>query len=54
MVTIKDISERCGVSRATVSKALNGHTDIGADTIAQIRRVARWATCQRNATARTL
>ena len=54
MVTIKDISERCGVSRATVSKALNGHTDIGADTIAQIRRVAKEMGYLPNATARTL
>jgi LacI family transcriptional regulator len=54
MVTIKDISERCGVSRATVSKALNGHTDIGADTIAQVRRVAKEMGYLPNATARTL
>ena len=54
MVTIKDISERCGVSRATVSKALNGHTDIGADTIAQIRRVAKEMGYLPNATARGL
>ena len=54
MVTIKDISERCGVSRATVSKALNGHTDIGADTIVQIRRVAKEMGYLPNATARTL
>ena len=54
MITIKDISERCGVSRATVSKALNGHTDIGADTIAQIRRVAKEMGYLPNATARAL
>jgi LacI family transcriptional regulator len=54
MVTIKDISERCGVSRATVSKALNGHTDIGAETTAQIRRVAKEMGYLPNATARTL
>lgn len=29
MVTIKDIAERLGVSKGTVSKALNGATDIG-------------------------
>ena len=28
MVSIKDISIRCGVSVATVSKALNNHSDI--------------------------
>jgi LacI family transcriptional regulator len=54
MVTIKDISEKCGVSRATVSKALNGHTDIGAKTTAQIRRVAKEMGYLPNATARTL
>ena len=54
MVTIKDISEKCGVSRATVSKALNGHADIGAETTAQIRRVAKEMGYLPNATARTL
>ena len=33
MVTIKDISKACGVSPATVSKALNGYDDISAETI---------------------
>ena len=28
MVSMKDISETCGVSIATVSKELNGRTDI--------------------------
>ncbi len=54
MVTIKDISEKCGVSRATVSKALNGHADIGAKTSAQIRRVAREMGYLPNAAARAL
>ena len=54
MITIKDISEKCGVSRATVSKALNGHADIGADTTAHIRRVAKEMGYLPNATARTL
>ena len=31
MVTIKDISKRCNVSPATVSKALNGYEDISKD-----------------------
>ena len=30
MVSMKEISKRCNVSVATVSKALNGYTDIGA------------------------
>ena len=29
MVSLKDVAKRCGVSTATVSKALNGHSDIG-------------------------
>ncbi len=32
MVSMKDIAQRCGVSVATVSKALNGQQDIGEDT----------------------
>ena len=32
MVSMKDIALHCGVSVATVSKALNGHQDIGEAT----------------------
>ncbi len=32
MVSMKDVSKRCGVSVATVSKALNDHSDIGEAT----------------------
>ena len=41
MVTITDISKRCNVSRATVSKALNGQSDINVETAAHIRQVVR-------------
>lgn len=41
MVSLKDISNACGVSIATVSKALNDHTDIGADTKQHIKQVAK-------------
>ena len=54
MVTITDISRRCNVSRATVSKALNGHSDINAETAAHIREVAKEMGYLPNATARAL
>lgn len=41
MVSMKDISKMCGVSIATVSKALNDQNDIGAETKERIRRVAK-------------
>ena len=41
MVSMKDIAQRCGVSVATVSKALNGQPDIGEETRARIAAVAR-------------
>lgn len=40
MVALKDIAQRCGVSIATVSKALNGHSDIGQATRERIRKAA--------------
>lgn len=54
MVTIKDISKRCGVSAATVSKALNGYTDIGEETAEYVRNVAKEMGYLPNATARAL
>jgi LacI family transcriptional regulator len=54
MVTIKDISKRCGVSAATVSKALNGYTDIGEGTAENVRNVAKEMGYLPNATARAL
>lgn len=41
MVSMKDISAACGVSVATVSKALNDHGDIGTETKNRIRQVAK-------------
>ncbi|MEN6595357.1 MAG: LacI family DNA-binding transcriptional regulator [Clostridiaceae bacterium] len=54
MVTLKDISNKCGVSRATVSKALNGQSDIGEETAKHIREVAKSMGYLPNATARAL
>ncbi len=41
MVSLKDISAVCGVSVATVSKALNNHKDIGEETKKHIKQVAK-------------
>lgn len=54
MVTITDISKACGVSRATVSKALNGATDIAPKTAERIREQAKTLGYLPNATARAL
>jgi LacI family transcriptional regulator len=54
IVTIKDISKKCGVSSATVSKALNGYRDIGEGTAEFIRRAAKEMGYFPNATARAL
>ena len=40
MVSMKDIAQRCGVSVATVSKALNDQPDIGAETRERIHKAA--------------
>ena len=54
MVTITDISKACGVSRATVSKALNGAADISEETAKRIRETAASLGYLPNATARAL
>ena len=54
MVSMKDISIKCGVSVATVSKALNGQSDIGKQTALHIRKVAKELGYLPNAAARTL
>ncbi len=54
MVTITDIAKACGVSRATVSKALNGASDIAPATTARIREEAKKLGYLPNATARAL
>lgn len=41
MVSLKNIAAECGVSVATVSKALNDHSDIGAETKERIRLKAK-------------
>ena len=54
MVTLRMIAEKCGVSVATVSKALNGADDLSESTIERIRQVANSLGYMPNAAARAL
>ena len=51
---MKDIAAACSVSVATVSKALNDHSDIGEETKARIRQTAKDMGYHPNSSARTL
>lgn len=54
MVSMKDIARHCGVSVATVSKALNGQPDIGEETRGRICAVAQEMGYMTNSAARAL
>lgn len=54
MVSIKDVSAKCGVSVATVSKALNNHSDIAEATKENVKRVAKEMGYFPNSSARAL
>ena len=54
MISLKDISARCGVSVATVSKALNNQQDISLETRERIQKAAAEMGYMANAAARTL
>lgn len=54
MVSMKDIARKCGVSVATVSKALNGQPDIGEETRERVTATAAEMGYMTNATARAL
>ena len=54
MVSLKDIAQKCGVSAATVSKALNNQKDIGEETKARIKKVAKEMGYLPNSAARAL
>ena len=51
---MKDIAQRCGVSVASVSKALNGQQDIGQETRERILRAADEMGYLTNSAARAL
>ena len=54
MVSMKDIAAACGVSVATVSKALNNQDDIGEETKRRVRNAAKELGYHPNASARAL
>ena len=54
MVSLKTIAKTCGVSTATVSKALNDHKDISEETKKRIREAAKELGYFPNAAARAL
>ncbi len=54
MASMKDIAAHCGVSIATVSKALNGQQDIGEETRARVISAAKEMGYTANAAARAL
>lgn len=54
MATIKEIAEKCGVSVATVSKALNGYPDIGPETARLVSETAKLLGYHPDSIARTL
>ncbi len=54
MVTLKDVAQRCGVSVASVSKALNNMPDISPATAKRIRNMAKELGYYPNVAARAL
>lgn len=54
MVTLKDLATACGVSTATVSRALNNQSDVSPATAERIRRIATEMGYFPNAAARAL
>src|SRR6185369_10900220 len=53
-VTLNDIAKRLKVSRVTVSKALNGHSDISDETKLKVHKVAAELGYTPNIIARSL
>ena len=54
MASLKDVALECGVSVATVSKALNGHQDIGETTRQRVLAAAKDMGYTVNSAARAL
>ena len=54
MVSMKDIARRCGVSVATVSKALNNLPDVNSETRARVQKAAAEMGYMTNAAAKAL
>jgi len=54
LVSMKDIAQACGVSVATVSKALNGQPDIGEETRIRVCEMAQKMGYMTNSAARAL
>lgn len=54
MVSMKDIAAACNVSVATVSKALNNHSDIGEETRQLVKKTAKQMGYHPNFSARAL
>jgi len=54
MVTLKDIAVACGISRATVSKVMNGYDDVSQETIQMVRAKAEEMGYLPNLAARSL
>ena len=54
MVTLKDIAKQCGVSVASVSKAINHMPGVGQQTAQRIRDMARKMGYLPNAAAQSL
>lgn len=54
MATLKDVARKAGLSVTQVSRALNNHSDVSADTRALVQRVAKSLNYQPNLSARKL
>jgi LacI family transcriptional regulator len=54
MVTIYDIAKKAGVSAATVSKVLNGYTDVSTKTVTKVQRICEDMGYRPNSVARGL